>query len=86
MNIYFKTNLDRYKTNCFPTNLTQVPRVGDKILVERVFIKFYENLGLPIFLEVVDVYWSSEGVICELWFSKNSMNLAEAKGVNLLNL
>ena len=83
MKVVFKTNLDNYKTNCFPENLTQSPQKGDKVLVNEVFVKYFADKKLPLSLEVVDVIWTEVGVVCELWYSANDITSAKLNGVNL---
>ena len=84
MKVVFKTNLDNYKTNCFPKDLSQVPRVGEKVMVNEVFIKYFNDKNLPIRLEVVDVIWTEIGVICELWYNALDKKIAEVNGAKLL--
>lgn len=83
MKVVFKTNLDNYKTNCFPQNLTFPPRKGDKVLVNEAFGKYYADKKLPLRLEVVDVIWTEAGVICELWYTEIDVKAAKEFGVNL---
>ena len=83
MKVAFKTNLDNYKINCFPENLIYPPRKGDKVLVSEVFAKYYADKKLPLSLEVVDVFWTDVGVVCELWYSQNDIKSAKLSGVNL---
>ncbi len=83
MKIVFKTAIDKYKTNCFPTNLTHVPRIGEKVMVTEVFIKYYENKNLPITLKVFDVIHTERGIIVELHYSEIDIKCAQASGVNL---
>ena len=83
MKVRFKTNLDHYKTNCFPENLTIPPRVGEKVLVNQVFGQYYAAKKLPLRLEVVEVTWCEDGVICELWYNDTDRKLAEASGAEL---
>ena len=70
MSIVFKTDLEEYKTNCFPDNLTQVPRVGDFIVVNELFLEYYMTKKLPCTLEVIKVFWTNKGVVCELGYCK----------------
>jgi hypothetical protein len=83
MKIVFRTNIDHYKTNCFPENITQAPRVGDLVMVTGVFIEFYHAKKLPLVLEVVEVIWSEKGVLCELYYQDIDIQAAKLSGVNL---
>lgn len=82
MIVKFRTNLDRYQTNCFPDNLTMPPRINEKVMVTEVFISYFENQKLPIRLQVVDVTWTDKGVICELWYTENDLKAMKLSGVN----
>jgi len=81
--VVFQTNIDHYKTNCFPENLTIPPRIGEKVLVSEVFISYFEDKKLPIRLEVIDVIWSDKGVICLLWYNQNDKLVAINRGAEL---
>ena len=83
MRILFKTNLDKYQTNCFPENLKYKPCVGEKIHVTNVFVQYYRDQKLPIRLEVVDVTHTDQDVVCELWYCKIDVEAAKLSGVNL---
>lgn len=83
MKVVFKTNIDKYKTNCFPTNLEMPPRIGETVLVSEVFVEYYSKQKLPICLEVVDVIWTEKGVICELHYKEMDIKAARFSGVNL---
>lgn len=81
--VVFKTNLDHYKTNCFPENLPIPPRIGEKVLVSEVFMSYFEDKKLPIRLQVVDVTWTDKGVICELWYNEQDKLIAINRGAEL---
>jgi hypothetical protein len=83
MKIVFKTNIDHYKTNCFPENITQAPRKGDSVAVTQVFEDYYRQKKLPVFLEVVEVTWTDKGVLCELHYRKIDIQTAKITGVEL---
>lgn len=83
MKIVFKTNLDNYKTNCFPENLNIPPRIGESVLVSEVFLEYYSKKKLPLRLEVVDVIWTNNGCVCELWYKQIDVDFAKMNGVNL---
>lgn len=83
MKIFFNTNLDHYKTNCFPENLQFVPRVGEKVMVTNVFFEWFKNKQLPIRLEVVNVTHTEQGVICELWYNESDLKIAKQAGANI---
>lgn len=84
MKVQFQTNIDHYKRDCFPNNLTHVPRVGDFIMVTDAFKSHYKDKNLPLSLEVVKVTWTEKGVICELWYGELDVQKAKFAGVNLL--
>jgi hypothetical protein len=84
MKVVFITNIDYYKTNCFPENIQIPPRIGETVLVTEVFADYYANKKLPIRLEVVDVNWTDKGVVCELWYRKIDVEAAKLSGVKLL--
>ncbi len=84
MKVIFKTNVDHYRTNCFPTNIEIPPRIGETVLVTEVFSDYYGKQKLPLRMEVVDVIWTDKGVICELWYKKNDVEAAKLSGVKLL--
>ena len=84
MRVVFRTNIDHYKTNCFPENLTIPPRVGELVSVTEVFGQYYISRKLPAILEVVSVIWTDKGVLCELWYRKVDVEAAKLSGVKLL--
>jgi len=84
MRVIFKTNIDHYKTNCFPTNLEIPPRIGDTVLVTEVFLDYYAKQKLPVSLEVVDVIWTEKGVVCDLWYKKIDIEAAKLSNIKLL--
>lgn len=86
MKVQFHTNIDSYKTNCFPENLDAVPRKGDKIFVVDVFCSYFQKRGLPLMLEVVDVIWHEKFVTCELTFTEMSLKIANQNSINLFEL
>jgi hypothetical protein len=83
MKVIFNTNIDKYKTNCFPTNLEIPPRIGETVLVTEVFSDFYNKQGLPLRMQVVDVNWINKGVICELWYKEIDVESCKLKGIEL---
>jgi len=84
MRVVFVTNIDAYKTNCFPANLPMPPRVGELVSVVDVFIKHFQDQKLPTTLEVVRVTWKEYCVVCELWYNKTQKELADAAGAKTL--
>lgn len=84
MQVKFHTNLDNYKTNCFPENIAIPPRIGETVLVTQAFSDYYTRKKLPLRLEVVDVIWTEQGVLCELWYKKIDLEIAKQRNVNLL--
>lgn len=83
MNIKFQTNLDRYNGTNFPTNLEHVPRIGESVQVVTESLAHFRSKKLPTALEVVDVIHTADAVICELWYKKTSLAIANAAGINL---
>ena len=83
MKVTFFTNIDHYKTNCFPENITIPPRIGETVLVKVVFAMYYSQIKLPTRLEIIDVIWTDQGVICELWYKKIDIKAAKVSGVSL---
>ena len=77
MKVIFKTNIDHYQTNCFPTNLVIPPRIGETVLVTEGFANYYAKQKLPIRMEIVDVIWTDKGVICELWYKNIDVESAK---------
>lgn len=80
MKILFATNIDAYRTNCFPEKLTMVPRVGDHVVVSQVFLEYYSKLKLPLRLKVIDVSWTESGVVCQLDYNKQDLEIAINNG------
>lgn len=83
MKVIFKTNLDNYRTNCFPDNLTIPPRIGENVMVTKVFFAYFTNKNLPVKLKVVDVTWTDKVVFCELWYSEIDIKMAKQNNINL---
>lgn len=84
MKVVFLTNINHYKTNCFPENVNIPPRIGETVLVKEISSEYYHQKKLPLRLEVVDVIWTEKGVVCELWYKKVDIEAAKLAGVNLL--
>lgn len=84
MKIIFHTNVDHYKTNCWPTITEAVPRIGDTVMVTEVFFQYFESKKLPLQMKVVDVVWTDHGVVCELWYRDVDIEAAKLSGVKLL--
>lgn len=87
MKIKFTTNLDNYQKACFPEVLTIPPRIGDSVLVRKVWYRYFLDKKLPTQLEVVNVIWtedySEEIVICELWYKNIDVEFAKLNKINL---
>lgn len=83
MKIKFSTNIDRYNTNCFPENLTFVPRIGESVYVTKVFVEYFSSRKLPLRLKVVDVIHTEFWVICELHYHETDIKIAKINNVNL---
>lgn len=83
MKIVFKTQVDAYKTNCWPENLTQVPRIGDTIVIKEAFGNHFSSRNLPLRMEVKDVSWMDLGVVCELHYKEIDIKIAAQNKTNL---
>lgn len=83
MLVIFKTNIDHYKTNCFPKNLVIPPRIGETVSVTDTFESHFRDKRLPTRLEVVDVIWTEDGVVCELWYKEIDVKSSMLSGVEL---
>ena len=84
MNIIFHTNLDAYNSSYFPTDLTFVPRIGEKVAVNKTIAHYLRNKKLPTRLEVVDVIYHEDYVECELWYNQQDKQIADAAGAKTL--
>jgi hypothetical protein len=82
--IVFTTQIDHYKTSCWPTDLSIAPRIGEKVLVTKVFIDYFRSKKLPTRLEVVDVTHTDDGIVCELHYNKLDKQIADQNGANTL--
>lgn len=68
MKVIFQTSLKYYQSYWFPKNLSIPPRTGDWIKCTNAFISECKSLQIPDILQVTNVIWTSDGVICELWY------------------
>ena len=82
--IIVRTNVDRYK-NCFPSNLSYVPRIGETVSVENSFIKEFHNKKRPSCMTVVDVTYYNNEVIIEVHFRDIDFKFAELNKINLFD-
>jgi len=85
MKVVFRTNVDHYKTNCWPTNIEMPPRKGEYVMVTDAFIEYYNRKKLPVEMEVTNVTWTDKGVLCELWFKDIDIEAAKLAELNLFN-
>ena len=83
MKVIFRTNIDNYKKNCFPSYLTILPRIGESVRVTKDFETYFSNKGLPNTLEVVDVTYTENEVVCDLWYRKIDIVSSKLSGANL---
>jgi len=83
MKILFKTNLDNYQKNCFPDNLSFVPRKGEGVSVTNMFVSHFKDQKLPTTLKVVGVTHTDQGVVCELWYNETDVAFAKLNKINL---
>lgn len=81
--IRFRTNLDKYRNNCFPKNLNIPPRVGEIVSVIEVMKPHFEKMRLPTTLEVVRVTHTEQNIICELWMSELDVAICNENGINI---
>lgn len=85
MKVAFTTNIDAYsKKDCFPSTFETVPRKGEMVQVKSTFISYYRNQKLPVRLEVTQVTWLENMVVCELWYNKTDKELADLAGARTL--
>jgi len=84
MKVIFRSTVDHYKTNCWPTNIEMPPRKGDTVMVVEAFGSYYSGKKLPTEMEVVNVTWTEKGVLCELWYRKIDIEAAKLSGIKLL--
>jgi hypothetical protein len=85
MKVIFTTNLDKYKNGYFPKNLSVVPRKGEMVSVNQEHIFFFKDNMLPTRLEVVQVTYFENQVVCELWYNQTDKKIAELAGAKTLN-
>jgi len=83
MKVIITCNIDAYKKDCFPV-LSQVPRVGDLIVVKNDFYSYFESKKLPTILEVKQVIWGeSDSVSISVHYMQQTIESAKYSGVNL---
>lgn len=82
MKVIFKTELDRYKMDCFPKKLEIPPRVGEFVHVTKVFEFYFANKKLPLRLEVVHVTWFEDCVVCGLNYNDHDVRFALGSGAD----
>lgn len=82
MKVVFSTNIDNYKGSNFP-DFSIPPRKGDTVQVLDSHIDYFKNRKLPTRLEVVDVVWKENYVICELHYKQIDIEVAKISGVYL---
>jgi len=85
MKVIFHTNLDKYSGDQFPTSLTFVPRVGEKVHVRASLKGHFESMHLPTSLKVSSVSYYETHVVCELWYSDLDLKFARLNNVDLFN-
>lgn len=83
MTVIFRTNIDHYGQLHFPVDFTQVPRIGEKVAVRDRFTGYFISRKLPDVLEVVDVTYTENHAVCELWYRKIDVEKAKLNGINL---
>lgn len=83
MTIKIITALDNYQTNCFPENLTQVPRIGECVRVVNAFYTHFKQKRLPIELIVKNVIWTENGALVEVWYRNIDVEAAKLNNINL---
>lgn len=87
MRVLFKTNIDAYQGGKFYESHTQVPIIGHRIEVTKMWKSHFKEKKFPIELEVVAVTWSDDEygslVICELHYSAIAIKMAQVSGIKL---
>jgi hypothetical protein len=68
MKVIFQPKLEQYQSNWFPGNLSTPPRIGEWVSVSEGYRVTCKSKGIPDILQVTNVIWTSDGVICELWY------------------
>ena len=83
MKILIQSNIDAYKTNCFPTNLAHVPRKGEYVAVTKAFEDHYIKKGLPTRLVTTSVIHAEYGVVVKVHYSETQIELMQTAGTNM---
>lgn len=78
MKVKFQTNLDKYESSYFPSNLEIPPRIGEKVEVCSCVIEFLQIQKLPTRLEVRDVTYNGFGAVVELHYNETDLKIALA--------
>ena len=84
MKVFFKTNIDAYKSNWFPENLQLVPHIGEFVRVKNCYINHLQSQKLPTRLEVKNVEYTEDYVICDLWYNSTDKQIADISGAKTL--
>lgn len=77
MRVVFKTNLDWYKTVAWPVLDNAIPHKGETVNVHPGSELFCNHNKIPTQLEVVDVTYYHDKVVCELHYKKINIELAK---------
>lgn len=69
--ILIKSNLDRYPSNYFPSNLPFIPRKGEFVAI----LSEYENMlkSYPLVLEVIQVTYYDKTCIVDVYYSDSQI-------------
>lgn len=84
MKVIFKTNIDAYKSSWFPENLQFVPRIGEFVKVKNSYVNHLQSQKLPSRLEVKNVEYTEDYVVCDLWYNSTDKQLADMSGAKTL--
>lgn len=77
MTIQFKTNLDWYRGLSWPV-LSEPPHKGELVHVFPASEGFCEAHNIPKILEVVEIVYYFDRVVCELWYRKMDTEYADS--------
>ncbi len=83
MNVVFVTNLDWYRGLAWPV-LNCVPRIGERVHVHISSEPFCEANKLPKVLEVTNVTYHFDRVVCELEYRKMDLNCTDVRFKHLM--
>ncbi len=84
--ITFTTTLDRYKGDIFPSQLSDIPRVGDFVQIRQECLNSFKKNGLFIELQVKKVTWKESNgnsvVEIDLHYSEMQAKILQQEAVH----